>query len=144
MEGLQTTRSISACSWVCLISSLFSCPPLTRYMRSHTTLTIPAPNSYGVNRFPALTQAHSSQSDTPANRGKRGTGASSVSKETERCIPLFQHILLLCDSLVILWFRNHAQPTFQHVWCNAEFCRIRPSITVWRLLHQSRQQWHEG
>jgi len=111
-------RWILGCSWVSFISSPFSCPSLTKYMRSHTSPTISPPNSYGVNRLSTLSQAHSSQSDTPTNRRKCGAGAGSVSEETERSIPVFQHVLLLCHRLAILQCRHRAQPTFQHV------CRV--------------------
>ena len=137
---------ILGCSWVSFISSPFSCPSLTKYMRSHTSPAISPPNSYRVNRLSALSQAHSSQSDTPANRRKCGAGAGSVGEETERCIPIFQHVLLLCHRFVILQCRHRAQSTFQHVWCHAEFRRPRPGITIRRRppVYQSRQQWDAG
>ena len=115
-------------------------------MRSHTSPAISPPNSYGVNRLSTLSQVHSSQSDTPTNRGKRGAGASSVSEETEGRIPVFQHVLLLCHRFVILQCWHRAQSTFQHVWCHAEFRRPRPGITIRRRppVYQSRQQWDAG
>jgi len=58
------------------------CPSLTKYMRSHTSTAIAAPDSYSINRLPALSQAHSPRFNTPTNCGKCGTGASTVSKET--------------------------------------------------------------
>ena len=70
------------------ISNLFSSPPLTKYMRSDTPPAVTAPNPYGTDQLPVLSQAHGSQSDTPTDCGKRGAGTSSVSKETERRIPL--------------------------------------------------------
>lgn len=121
----------------------FSCQSLTKYMRSHTSPAIAAPDTYGINRLPALSQVHSPQSDTSTNRGKRGAGAGTVSEETEGRVPVFQHLLLLGYPLVILRFRYRTQSTLQYVWCHAEFCRFRPGITIRRRLfvHESR---HEG
>ena len=128
------------------ISSLFSRPSLTKYMRSHTPSSIATSNSRCINRFPAFSQARSPQSDTPTDCGKCGTGARSVSKEIEGRLPVFQHLLLLCHPFVILWPWNLTQSTFQHVWCHAEFCRLRPPSTIRHriLVHQPQQQRDEG
>lgn len=128
------------------ILSLFSCLSLTKYMHSHASSPIATPNPHGVNRFPACSQTHSPQFDTSTDSGKCGTSARSVSKEIEGRLSVFQHVLLFCHPLFILWPWHLTQSTFQHFWCHAKFCRLRPRSAIRHhiLVYQSWRQQRDA